>query len=178
MNPNPEFWRDRRVFLTGHTGFKGGWLSLWLQQLGARVVVGPSCPPTEPSLFEVARVGSDMTSLTGDVLDLEGLRAAILEHQPEVIFHLAAQSLVLRAYAEPSLTYATNVLGTAHLLECTRPGTRSIESRSARRGLHNQRQMLRQPGMGVGLSGSGPPRRPRPLLEQQGMCGTGYRYLP
>ena len=87
---NPKFWQGKTVLVTGHTGFKGGWLSLWLQSLGAKVV-GYSLPaPTEPSLFEVAYVANQMTSLTGDIRDLENLKSVIEHHRPEIIFHLAA----------------------------------------------------------------------------------------
>ncbi|WP_148713951.1 CDP-glucose 4,6-dehydratase [Chitinolyticbacter meiyuanensis] len=117
---NPAFWQGRRVFLTGHTGFKGGWLSLWLQQLGA-VVTGYALPPaTEPSLFVCARVAEGMHSIFGDVRDLAALTAAMLEAAPEVVIHMAAQPLVRRAYADPVETYSTNVMGTVHLLEAAR----------------------------------------------------------
>lgn len=114
------FWRDRKVLVTGHTGFKGAWLALWLRQLGARVVGYALAPPTRPSLFETARAGEGIVSLTGDVRDLERLAAMVAEHRPEVVFHLAAQALVRESYADPVATYATNVLGTVHLLEALR----------------------------------------------------------
>lgn len=116
-----EFWRGRRVFVTGHTGFKGGWLSLWLHSLGARVSGYALRPPTEPNLFSVARVDACLTASTvGDIRDLAALTAAMEAAQPEVVFHLAAQPLVRRSYAEPVETYATNVMGTVHLLEAVR----------------------------------------------------------
>ena len=123
-----EFWRGRRVLVTGHTGFKGAWLTLWLQQLGARVVGYALAPPTQPSLFELARPGEGIVSIHGDVRDLERLCAVLIEHEPEVVFHLAAQSLVREGYADPVGTYATNVLGTVHLLEAVRRagGARAI----------------------------------------------------
>jgi CDP-glucose 4,6-dehydratase len=111
------FWSGRRVFVTGHTGFKGSWLSLWLMRAGAEVVGYSDGVPTRPALFEVAAVADVMTSLLGDVRDREGLTTAIRRHRPEVVFHLAAQPLVRRSLAEPLLTYETNVLGTANVLE-------------------------------------------------------------
>lgn len=115
-----EFWKGKKVLITGHTGFKGGWLSLWLQSLGARVI-GYSLPaPTQPSLFEIARVGDGMTSIMGDVRDLDHLQSVISEHRPQIIIHMAAQSLVRKSYVEPVETYAVNVMGTVNLLEATR----------------------------------------------------------
>jgi len=114
------FWRGRRVFLTGHTGFKGSWLGLWLQHLGAEVV-GYALPPhTAPNLFEAARVADGMGSTLGDVNDLTRMREAVAAHRPEVVLHLAAQSLVRASYRDPIGTYETNVLGTARLLEAVR----------------------------------------------------------
>ena len=117
---NADFWRGKRVFVTGHTGFKGSWLSLWLQQLGAEVIGYALVPPTSPSLFEVARVGNGMMSIEGDVRDLVSLQAAIASHKPDIIFHMAAQPLVRYSYKNPVETYATNVMGTVHLLESVR----------------------------------------------------------
>jgi CDP-glucose 4,6-dehydratase len=115
-----SFWRDRRVLVTGHTGFKGSWLSLWLHSMGARVVGYALPPPTEPSLFELAGVASGMTSIIGDVRDLESLAEAVRTHQPEIVIHMAAQPLVRLSYREPVETYATNVMGTVHLMEAVR----------------------------------------------------------
>ncbi len=125
---NSEFWRGKRVFVTGHTGFKGSWLSLWLQHLGARVVGYALAPPTNPSLFELARVGEGMTSLRADIRDVSTLSAAIAEHRPEIVFHMAAQPLVRLSYKQPVETYATNVMGTVHLLEAVRQvgGVRAV----------------------------------------------------
>jgi CDP-glucose 4,6-dehydratase len=117
---NRGFWKGRRVLLTGHTGFKGGWLSLWLGSAGARVTGYALAPPTTPSLFEAADVGSRMESRVGDVRDSENFGRAFAAAKPEVVFHLAAQSLVRASYADPERTYATNVLGTVHLLENAR----------------------------------------------------------
>jgi CDP-glucose 4,6-dehydratase len=122
------FWHGRRVFLTGHTGFKGAWLSLWLQDMGA-VVSGFSLdPPTDPSMFELACVAEGMHSVSGDIRDLAALRKAMQAAEPEVVFHLAAQPLVRHSYAEPVETYATNVMGTVHLLEAARatPSARAV----------------------------------------------------
>jgi CDP-glucose 4,6-dehydratase len=117
---NPGFWRKRKVLLTGHTGFKGSWLSLWFQSLGAEVI-GYSLPsPTHPNLYALAEVGKGMESIRGDVLDLEHLRRVVREHRPDIVFHLAAQSLVRRSYFDPVGTFATNVLGTVNLLEALR----------------------------------------------------------
>ncbi|MBF0308655.1 MAG: CDP-glucose 4,6-dehydratase [Magnetococcales bacterium] len=114
------FWRGKKVFLTGHTGFKGSWLSLMLQHLGAEVTGYALPPPTRPSLFEVARVGEGMHSLQGDVRDLHHLQSAMREFRPDVAMHLAAQPLVRLSYDEPVETYATNVMGTVHFLEAVR----------------------------------------------------------
>jgi CDP-glucose 4,6-dehydratase len=115
-----SFWRGRRVFLTGHTGFKGSWLSLWLQHLGAELTGFALEPPTTPSLFEVARVAQGMISIIGDIRDAESLSRAMRQARPEVVIHMAAQPLVRYSYAHPVETYATNVMGTVHLLEAVR----------------------------------------------------------
>lgn len=123
-----DFWKGRRVFLTGHTGFKGGWLSLWLARMRAEVYGFALEPPTSPNLFDVARVGDAVHSTIGDVRDLAALRAAVEAAQPEVIFHMAAQPLVRHSYAAPVETFATNVMGTVHLLEAARltAGVRAV----------------------------------------------------
>ncbi|MFO0125191.1 MAG: CDP-glucose 4,6-dehydratase [Betaproteobacteria bacterium] len=117
---DPVFWHGRRVFLTGHTGFKGGWLALWLQSMGAEVHGYALAPPTTPSLFETARVAEGMHHTLGDIRDFEHLRGALNRCQPDVVLHLAAQPLVRLSYAQPVDTYATNVMGTIHLLEAVR----------------------------------------------------------
>ncbi len=115
-----SFWQNRRVFITGHTGFKGAWLTLWLRRLGA-IVTGYSLPPpTQPNLFNLARADEEIRSIEGDIRDLDALGAAMREARPEVILHLAAQSLVRASYAAPVDTYSTNVLGTVHVLEAAR----------------------------------------------------------
>lgn len=113
-------WSGRRVLVTGHTGFKGSWLSLWLHSLGAEVTGFALPPPTEPSLFEAARIGELVRHVEGDVRDLAALQKVVAEARPEVVFHLAAQPLVRLSYEEPVETYATNVMGTVHLLEAVR----------------------------------------------------------
>jgi CDP-glucose 4,6-dehydratase len=125
---NGDFWKGRRVFLTGHTGFKGSWLALWLQRLGAEVSGYALAPATEPALFNLAQVGAGMVSTLGDVRDLDGLAAAMDRARPEVVLHLAAQALVRASYQDPVATYATNVMGTVNLLEAVRrtPGVRSV----------------------------------------------------
>ncbi len=120
---NPAFWRDKRVFLTGHTGFKGSWMSLWLQSLGANLTGYALGPQTEPSLFDEARVGTGMRSIFGDIRDLVLLQKTMEECQPEIVVHMAAQSLVRYSYANPVETYSINVMGTVHLLEAVRNAT-------------------------------------------------------
>lgn len=117
---NPRFWNGKRVLLTGHTGFKGSWLSLWLQSMGAQVVGYALAPPTNPNLFEVAEVGKGMTSIIGDIRDLVHLRQVFVQHKPEIVIHMAAQALVRHSYVEPVETYSTNVMGTVNLLEAVR----------------------------------------------------------
>jgi len=124
---NPAFWHGRRVFLTGHTGFKGSWLCLWLQSMGAQVIGYALAPPTNPSLFDIADVASGMTSVIGDIRDLSKLQAVITEHQPEVVIHMAAQPLVRYSYQNPVETYSTNVMGTVNLLEAVR-NTSSVKA--------------------------------------------------
>lgn len=120
MNPSPDFWRERRVLVTGHTGFKGAWLSIWLHRLGARVT-GISLPPnTEPNLYTVAKIEQLCDSYFCDIRDPSVLIKLIRDVQPEVVFHLAAQPLVRASYREPVNTFATNVMGTAHVLEALR----------------------------------------------------------
>ena len=117
---DPGAWRGRRVFLTGHTGFKGSWLALCLRRLGAEVTGYALDPPTVPSLFQAARVGGALKDVRGDVRDPESLREALSASRPDVVFHLAAQPLVLPSLADPAGTYATNVMGTVNVLEAIR----------------------------------------------------------
>lgn len=127
LEVTPSFWKGKRVLLTGHTGFKGSWLSLWLQSMGAQVVGYALNPPTDPSLFEAAEVAKGMTSIIGDIRDLEHLRRVFAEHQPEIVIHMAAQPLVRYSYIEPVETYSTNVMGTVNLLESVR-STKSVKA--------------------------------------------------
>jgi len=108
------------VLLTGHTGFKGSWLSLWLQSMGAKVIGYALAPPTDPSLFVAANVAEGMISHEGDIRDFAALAAAFEKHRPEIVIHMAAQALVRYSYANPIETYSTNVMGTVHLLEAAR----------------------------------------------------------
>ena len=114
------FWAGRRVFVTGHTGFKGSWLTLMLERLNARTTGFALAPPSDPSLFEIAQAGSGMRDLRGDVADLDALSAAMHEAEPEIVIHMAAQPLVQWGYADPVLTYRTNVMGTVNLLQAAR----------------------------------------------------------
>jgi CDP-glucose 4,6-dehydratase len=117
---DPDFWLRRRVLVTGHTGFKGAWLSLWLTSLGAEVTGLAPGVPTSPSLFEQARVGDEVQSVAVDVRDAAAVRRAVEESAAEVVFHLAAQPMVRRSLCEPVLTYEVNVIGTVNVLEAAR----------------------------------------------------------
>lgn len=117
---NTSFWLGKRVFLTGHTGFKGSWLSLWLQSLASELTGYALKPPTDPSLFEEAQVAEGMTSIEGDILDLAFFTKSMQAAQPEIVIHMAAQPLVRHSYQNPVETYATNVMGTVHMLEAVR----------------------------------------------------------
>ena len=117
---NTDFWHGKRVFLTGHTGFKGSWLSLWLKNLGSEVTGYALLPPTTPNLYEVADVAQGMTSIIADIRDLTALQKAMQTARPDIVIHMAAQPLVRQSYVEPIETYATNVLGTVHVLESVR----------------------------------------------------------
>lgn len=122
------FWVGKRVFLTGHTGFKGSWLSLWLQAMGAKVHGYALTPPTVPSLFQEADIANGMTSTIGDIRDFAALLEALKQSRAEIVIHMAAQPLVRLSYEEPVGTYATNVMGTVHLLEAVRQvnGVRAV----------------------------------------------------
>jgi CDP-glucose 4,6-dehydratase len=125
VDVDPGFWRGKRVLLTGHTGFKGSWLALWLASMGAEVTGYSDMVPTEPSLFELARVGDDVRDVRGDVRDFETLRAAA--QGAEIVLHLAAQPIVRRSFIEPRETYEVNVMGTVNVLEAARAaGARAV----------------------------------------------------
>jgi len=119
-NVQPDFWRGRRVLLTGHTGFKGSWLSLWLQSMGAQLRGIALAAPTTPALFDVARVAEGMEHCIADIRDYRAIQSLMNEFQPEVVLHMAAQPLVRLSYDQPMETYATNVMGTVHVLEAAR----------------------------------------------------------
>lgn len=122
------FFQGKKVFITGHTGFKGSWLSLWLHSLGAQVIGYALDPPTDPSLFGLARVGELVTSIIADVRDLERLQQEMIAAAPEIVIHMAAQPLVRDSYKIPVETYATNVMGTVNMLEAVRncPSVRAV----------------------------------------------------
>ena len=129
-NAESNTWAGRRVFLTGHTGFKGGWLALWLARRGAIVRGYALDPGTSPNLFQEARVGDVIEDVRGDIRDGSRVEAAMKEFVPEVVFHLAAQPLVRLSYADPITTYETNVIGTARVLDAVRrtPSVRAVVS--------------------------------------------------
>jgi CDP-glucose 4,6-dehydratase len=115
-----SFWKGKRVFLTGHTGFKGSWLTLWLKEMGAHVTGFSLAPPTNPSLFQLADVSAGITHIEGDIRDLPLLKSKMNTAEPEVVFHLAAQPLVRHSYRDPVETYSTNLMGTVNFLEALR----------------------------------------------------------
>ena len=120
LGMNSVFWKGRRVFLTGHTGFKGSWLSLWLQQMGAEVTGYALLPPSTPNLFDMASVAEGMPSIIGDIRDYDGVLSAMKAACPEIVIHMAAQPLVRYSYENPVETYSVNVMGTVHVLEAVR----------------------------------------------------------
>jgi CDP-glucose 4,6-dehydratase len=127
LEMNSKFWKGKKVLITGHTGFKGSWLSLWLQKLDASVTGYALAPPTNPCLFELAQVEKEMVSLLADVRDFNALLAALKKYEPEIIIHMAAQPLVRQSYKDPLETYQTNVIGTANMLEAVRQ-TKSVRA--------------------------------------------------
>jgi CDP-glucose 4,6-dehydratase len=130
MSQKPNIWSGKRVFLTGHTGFKGGWLALWLAHLGAEVRGYSLDPITTPNLFDAARIATVVDDIRGDIRDAKSLDSALSEFAPSVVFHLAAQPLVRLSYADPITTYETNVIGTARVLDAARrtPSVRAVVS--------------------------------------------------
>jgi CDP-glucose 4,6-dehydratase len=129
-NVNSEFWKEKKVFLTGHTGFKGSWMSLWLQQMGADVMGYALTPDSVPDLFTVAHVGAGMESVIGDIRDLEHITKSMNTFNPDILIHMAAQPLVRKSYIDPVETYSTNVMGTVNVLEAARkcPNLKAIVS--------------------------------------------------
>ena len=115
-----NFYSNKKVLVTGHTGFKGSWLSMWLQYMGSEVIGYSLKPPTNPSLFDIADVGSNMVSIIGDIRDYQKLKNLFEEYRPEIVFHLAAQALVLESYNNPLETFETNIMGTVNVLEAVR----------------------------------------------------------
>lgn len=138
-----SFWNGKRVLVTGHTGFKGGWMSLWLARLGANVTGFALPPPTEPSLYEAAKIGRRVDTTLGDLRNAEAVNDAVARCRPDIVFHMAAQSLVRRSYRDPVETYATNVMGTVHVLEAVRRfgGTRVVVNITSDKCYEN-REML------------------------------------
>ncbi|MDQ7001738.1 MAG: CDP-glucose 4,6-dehydratase, partial [Ghiorsea sp.] len=134
------FFKGKKVFLTGHTGFKGSWLSLWLQSMGAEVKGYALAPATTPSLFEVANVANNIESDIGDIRNLEQLRSSMVSFNPDVLIHMAAQPLVRLSYKEPVETYETNVMGTVNVLEVARacPNLKSIVSVTTEKRYENK----------------------------------------
>lgn len=137
---NRAFWLGKKVLVTGHTGFKGSWLSCWLQAMGADVVGYALAPQSGANLFHEADVGAGMVSVEGDVRDLEHLTRVMQEHQPQIVLHLAAQALVRRSYDDPVFTYTTNVIGSVNLLEAVRrtPGVRAVVMVTSDKSYANQ----------------------------------------
>jgi CDP-glucose 4,6-dehydratase len=120
MAVDRQFWKGKRVLLTGHTGFKGSWLSCWLQFMGTELMGYALSPPAGPNLFSEARLDEGMVSVLGDVRDLDGVKRAVARHRPEILIHMAAQALVRRSHQDPVLTYSTNVMGSLNVLEAAR----------------------------------------------------------
>ena len=140
---DPSFWKGKRVFVTGHTGFKGGWICLWLKHLGVEVIGYSLEPATVPSLFEAADVGEGMQSIFGDIRDHAKLSKAISESKPDVVIHMAAQPLVRYSYAQPAETYEVNVMGTVHLLEGVRatPSVKAVVNVTSDKCYENQERV-------------------------------------
>ncbi len=137
---DPSFWLGKKVFVTGHTGFKGSWLCLWLQQMGAEVTGFALAPPSEPSLFEQAGVAQGMNSIIGDIRDVAVIARAMKNAQPEIVIHMAAQALVRYSYDHPVETYGSNVMGQVHVLEAVRqtPSVRAVVNITSDKCYENQ----------------------------------------
>ena len=140
MEDATNVWQGRRVLVTGHSGFKGSWLSLWLARKGANVRGYSLDPSTDPNMFTIASVATVLDDMRGDTRDYNSVEASMAEFAPEVIFHLAAQPIVMRSYAEPLTTYSTNVMGTVHVLEAIRkvPSVRALVCITTDKVYHNQ----------------------------------------
>lgn len=142
MAVDPAFWAGRRVLITGHTGFKGAWLTLWLQAMGARVTGLANSVPTEPSLYALADVGREVTEVRADVRDADAVAKAMAASEPEVVVHMAAQAFVRRSFRDPRGTYETNVMGTVNVLEAVRatPSVRAVVNVTSDKAYDNREQ--------------------------------------
>ena len=165
---NRDFWADKRVFLTGHTGFKGSWLALWLARMGATVRGYALEPPTEPSLFELAAIDGVVSSVLADIRDQKRLARELVAFEPDLVLHLAAQSVVLRSYDDPIESYTTNVIGTANVLDAVRglPGRCAVVNVTTDKVYENQRWVW-------GYRETDPLGRSRSIFQQQGVRRTG-----
>lgn len=141
---NTAFWKDKKVLITGHTGFKGGWLALWLKSMGAVTIGYALPPPTNPSLFETCRISKMINSIHGDIRDSKTLKKIFKEYKPEIVFHMAAQSIVRVSYREPVETYETNVMGTVNLFEACRhiPSVKVIVNITSDKCYENKERVL------------------------------------
>ena len=172
--PDPAFWQGRRVWLTGHTGFKGAWLALWLQSLGAEVHGFSAGPVSEPSLYEVAGVADGMAGdVRGDVRSKSEVRAAVARARPDVVIHMAAQALVRRGLGKPVETFTVNVTGTAKVLEALRA---EAEPRAV--VVVTSDKCYRNDGRGRGVPRGRPARRRRPVLGLEGRAGARRGGVP
>ena len=142
MGVDPRFWRDRRVLVTGHTGFKGAWLTLWLNAMGAQVIGLAEAIPTSPSLYELARLTEDLAEVWADVRDTAAVREALAEHEPDLVIHMAAQPFVRRSFRDPRVTYETNVMGTVNVLDAVRatPSVRAVVNVTSDKCYDNREQ--------------------------------------
>jgi CDP-glucose 4,6-dehydratase len=122
---NEKFWKNKKILITGHTGFKGSWLTIWLKKLGADITGFSKSIPTNPNLFEISNIEAEINSINGDVQDYQFLKETITKVEPEIVFHMAAQSLVIKSYSDPIETYSTNVMGTVNLLNAIRETKKS-----------------------------------------------------
>ncbi len=142
-----NFYRNKKVLITGHTGFKGTWLCALLLQAGAQVTGYSLKPPTDPSIFELTKMGERVHSVVGDIRDLSHLKQVFSETKPEIVIHMAAQPIVRESYKNPVYTYETNVMGTVHVLECVRTCESEILCKC------DHRQGIFEQGVALGVSG-------------------------